>query len=352
MDTDTKEPYIIGETAYNHQGDIKYLSRMIDDIADIGLDAIKFHMLLDPEDYMQKSHPLLEKVKEWVFTREEWDTIIEDSREKGLDVVILCDDIKSMEYSIHKDVSAVEIHATSINDWFLLKKAAPFPGPIILGVGGSSLEEIVYAVDLLQEQKKSDILLMYGFQSYPTDYCVINLSKMGKLTRMFGLPVGYADHTAYDDPYNDVISVAGAAMGFPILEKHYTLDYGKERIDYHAAVGKEQMIRIKELMKVVLKVYGDGSLRMSEPEQKYGNIGPMKKAIVAKKHIKKGKQLSFQNLTFKRTQKESYIKQRQFLQLIGMEALSDIKEDELIDFEKITYEFTPGGLESFTHVDK
>lgn len=30
-----KEPYIIAETAYNHEGDINYLYRMIDDIAEL-----------------------------------------------------------------------------------------------------------------------------------------------------------------------------------------------------------------------------------------------------------------------------------------------------------------------------
>ena len=76
----------------------------------------------------------------------------------------------------------------------------------------------------------------------------------------------------------------------------------------------------------------------------------MKKAIVAKKFIKKGEKLSFDNLWFKRTEEESPLKQNRFLQLIGLEATKDIKEDEIIDFTKVEYKFKKAGLENFTYV--
>jgi len=343
-----KEPYIIGETAYNHEGDIKYLYKMIDDIAELKLNAVKFHLLLKPESYMQKKHPLMEEMKKWIFDEKQWDDIIEYSNEKGLDVIALCDDVESIEYILknNKDVSAIELHATGLNDYFLLESVSKFDGVIILGVGGSTMDEIAYAVDFLKRKGKNEIILMYGFQSYPTKYTDINLAKMLKIKNLFDLPVGYADHTAFDDPNNEIISVMSAMMEINVLEKHYTLDYGKERIDYHAAVGKEQMLKIKELMTLALTVHGDGELKMSKAEQEYGNVGPMKKAIVAKSDIKKGEKLSFDNLWFKRTEEESPIKQHQFLQLIGLEATKDIKEDEIIDFSKVKYEFKKADLES------
>jgi len=51
-----REPYIIGETAYNHEGDIDYLYRTIDEISELELDAIKFHFLLNLDSYMHTSH--------------------------------------------------------------------------------------------------------------------------------------------------------------------------------------------------------------------------------------------------------------------------------------------------------
>ena len=350
INIDFRKPYIVGETAYNHEGDIKYLFKMIDEIAEIKLNAVKFHLLLNPESYMQKKHPLMEETKKWIFNEKQWEDIIDYSNKKELDIVVLCDDVESLEYinKNNKDVFAVELHATGLNDWFLLEKAAKFNGAVILGIGGSTIDEIAYAVNFLKSKGKgkNEIILMYGFQSYPTNYADINLSKMLKIKELFNLPVGYADHTAFDDPNNEIISVMAAMMGINILEKHYTPDYGKERIDYHAAVGKEQMLRIKELMKLALMVHGDGELKMSKAELEYGNVGPMKKAIVAKRFIKKGEKLSFDNLGFKRTEEGSPMKQNQFLQLIGLEATKDIKEDEIIDFTNVKYEFKKANLES------
>ena len=191
---------------------------------------------------------------------------------------------------------------------------------------------------------------MYGFQSYPTNYKDINLSKMLAIRDLFHLPVGYADHTGFDDPNNEMISVAAAFMGFPVLEKHFTLDYGKERIDYHAAVGAQHMKRIRDLINIALQTHGSGKITLSEPEKAYGNIGPMKKAIVARKDIKKEGQLTLENLWFKRTPEESTIQQKQFLQLLGCTAKTDINKDDVIDFSNVNYKFKPVDLRQFTKI--
>jgi len=345
------QPYIIGETAYNHEGDIDYLYKMIDDTSELGLNAVKFHLLLNSESYMQKKHPLIKELRKWMFTTREWTEILNYSKDKNLDIIALCDDVESLQFinTEFPNIFAIELHATSLNDYYLLDEAVKFKGRVILGVGGSSIDEIQYAIDFLKTNAKDDILLMYGFQSYPTNYADINLSKMNKIRDLFSLPLGYADHTAYDDPNNEIISSMAAMMGYNILEKHYTPDFGVERIDFHAAVGKKQMLKIKELMNLALTVYGNGSIKMTEAELKYGNTGPMKKAIVAKKDIKKGEKLSLNNLWFKRAEESSPVKQNVFVQLLGLAAKKDIKEDEIIDFSKVEFEFQKQSLEDFTH---
>jgi sialic acid synthase SpsE len=348
-----QEPYIIGEVAHNHEGDVDYMRRMIDDIAEMKLDAIKFHLLLKPESYFQGKHPMIKIRSEWVFSESLWSELIQISNEKGLEVIALCDDVESIEF-INRDsvnVAAVELHSTGLNDWYLHQEAAKFKGTVILGVGGTTLDEIENAIESLQLNGKKDLLLMHGFQNYPTDYAEINLSKMIKIRDLFGLPMGYADHTAYDDPYNEYISSLGAVLGIHILEKHYTPDYGKERIDYHSAVGMEHIIKTREMMRVALKVRGDGSLKLSKAELEYGNTGPMKKAVVARKKIKKGEELTLDNLWFKRTKEQSTINQTQFLKLIGLKAKVDIEEDEIVDFTKVEYEFQAGDAKDFHNVN-
>lgn len=334
-------PYLIAETAYNHEGDPDYLLGMIDDIASLKLNAVKFHLLLNPESYIARSHNLSSSYKKWMFSAKEWVKIINYVKVKRLDVVALCDDVESIRFIRKKypDIFGLELHAVSLNDLFMLREAVSFANTVILGIGGSTIDEIGYAVDFLRANKKSDILLMYGFQSYPTNSTEINLSKMIKIREIFNLPVGYADHTAYNDPNNEVISCMAAMMGVPILEKHYTPYPGKERIDFQSAVGRKAMVKIKELMALALSVYGSGEIKMSEAELAYGVIGPMKKAIVAKRNIKTGDRFTLKDLWFKRTVEVSPLKQNQLLSLIGLKATRDIKKDAIINFNNVSYEY-------------
>jgi len=348
------KPYLIGETAYNHEGDFHYLRKMTAELGELKVNAVKYHLLLKPESYIIEKHPLFAEIKNWTFSKKQWTALFDLAAESNLDVIALCDDVESLEFinQKHPDIHAVELHATGLNDFHLLMEASKFAGLIILGIGGSTLDEIQYAVELLRTEGKTNILLMYGFQSYPTNYTEINLSKMLKLQHLFNLPVGYADHTAYDDPNNVTISCMAVMMGIPILEKHYTPDFGVERIDYHAAVGKKQIKEIQNLMELALTVYDNGSLEMGEAEKKYGNTGPMKKAMVAAHDIPSGEILSPDNLVFKRTIAESPVKQQDFLRLCGLRTNKEIKRDELVTFNDVEYCFETYNTENFTNIKR
>jgi len=345
------KPYIIAETAYNHEGDFDYLVRMTKEIGDIGLQAVKYHLLLDASSYMVKTHPLFETIGNWMFSKEQWIEIFHIAQEYNLDIVALCDDVESLEFinATFPEISAVELHATSINDYYLLKEAAKFPGKVILGTGGSTLDEISYAIDSLKKEGKEDILLMYGFQSYPTDYNLINLARIEKIRELFDLPVGYADHTGYDDPNNEIISIMAAMIGVEVLEKHYTLDYGVERVDYHAAVGYEKMQKIVNLLNLALTVYGTDRHYLSETEKNYAKTGSMKKAIVARRPIAKGERLSIEKLWFKRTVQDTYIRQLLFPEIISCVAKRDLEIDEIIDCSNIACSHSTSSLSDFTH---
>jgi N,N'-diacetyllegionaminate synthase len=232
----------------------------------------------------------------------------------------------------------------------LLRALEGFKGRVIIGVGGSEIPDIHSSIKFLGQIGMHDIMLMYGFQSFPSDYNFINLAKLNLFSAIFKLPIGYADHTAFNDPHNAFVSVLAAAMGFNILEKHYTPDFGKERIDHHAAVGKDIMKQIKELIAVALAAHGKETLDMSVAEKNYGNVGPNKKAIVSKRHIKKGEILSEKDIWFKRTVEEATISQLDFDKLLNLEVIQDIEEDEIIDFSKIKYKFKKLDVTNFTHV--
>jgi len=342
-------PYLIGETAFHPEGDLTFLKELITHAADLKCNAVKLHLLMDLDDYMVADHAAIEVLRPWCFGAEANLEAVTFAIEKDLDVILLCNDAKSLDWVLNcnLDIKAIELHATGLNDYFLLEKAVAFKGTVILGVGGSTLDEIKYAIDFLKNRGQEDIFLMHGFQNYPTDFKDIQLGKMQQLETLFQLPVGYADHTDPADEDNAAISVLGIAMGFNVLEKHFTHHFGKKRIDAQAAVSLDSMKNIRRLMDKAYAAYGDGSMQMSAAEKKYGNTGPMKKAIVARVDIPAGTTLTLEHIAFKRTNVGTYIKQNQLGTLIGLVSKTAIAKDEMIDFSKVDYEFQAADFGQF-----
>lgn len=342
-------PYIIGETAFHHMGDKAFLKELIDHASKLGLHAIKFHILLDVYDYMIESHEVVTTIKKWCFGEEDWYDIIEYASSHRMDLILLCNDVKSIKWvnSLNVEVKAIEIHATGINDVFLLEEASKFDGTVILGTGGSSIDQIQYAIHYLEGHDQNDIFLMHGFQNYPTNPADVSLSRMKILKELFGYPVGYADHSDPKDPFNEAISSFAAALGFNTLEKHFTHAMNEDRIDSQAAVSLKQMKRLIKLHAIAFSTYGDKPLEMSDAELKYGNTGPMKKAIVARKAINKYEKITFENIAFKRTNESSSISQNDLPKLIGLKSMRSIKKDEIIDFTNVKFEFKKNSFDQF-----
>lgn len=343
------KPYIIGETAFHHMGDKVFLKELIEHARILDLDAIKLHLLLDVNDYMVHDHEVIETISKWCFDVEEWKEIIEYAYSKKLDLILLCNDKESIKWvnKLKLEVRAIEIHATGINDVFLLEEASKFKGTVILGTGGSSIDEIHYAVDYLRMHGQHDMFLMHGFQNYPTNPSDVKLSRMNLLNEIFDLPIGYADHSDPSDPNNISISVLAAAMGYNVLEKHFTHAQDEDRIDSQAAINIKEMEKVKELHSIAYSTFGKNPLKLSEAELKYGNTGPMKKAIVASSDINKDEPITLNNITFKRTNESSSISQKDLPKVLGLKTSLDIKKDKIIDYSNVKFEFKNNSFEQF-----
>ena len=347
------KPYIIGETAFHHEGDEDFAKKLISNAIDLKLDAIKFHLLLDLDDYMAHNHSAIDVLRPWCFNASQWNSIFKEI--KNIDIILLCNDVKSVEYAISTefDIKAIEIHATGLNDVFLLDKASQFKNTVIIGTGGSTIDEIDFAISYLNSKGKNDIFLMHGFQNYPTDFKDLKLERMNKLSNLFNLPVGYADHTDPKDENNEYISCLGIANGHNVIEKHFTHKFGDKRIDAQAAVSLNQMKKVKQIAKITFESLGKNNpLEMATAELKYGNTGPMKKAIVARKDIAIGTILSLEHISFKRTNESSSIKQNELSKIIGNKTNKNIKKDEIIDLSNVDFSFILNDTSQFNNTSK
>ncbi|MCX2745190.1 N-acetylneuraminate synthase family protein [Mangrovivirga sp. M17] len=350
------KPFLIGETAFHHQGELNYLIKLIDEGVNAGVDALKFHLLFDLDDYFIKDHEAYEVLENMIIPENDWNEIHSYCLKKGIKPIYLCNDVKAIRWVKKQDensVLGIEIHATGINDIFLLEEASKFTSSVFLGTGGSTFDEIEFAISYLKNKGIENLILMHGFQSYPTNYKDAILSKLSVLRDLYKLPVGYADHTDPNDKYNSFISTMGVASGFNILEKHFTLDTSKKRIDSQAAVSVDQLKEIRNLMNVAFEAFSyHKRLDMSDSEKAYGNVGPMKKALVAAKDIGKGQKIEITDLAYKRTNNSVPVKQNEIFSILGAVTKQNIDKDTPINYNLIEYKYKKPDVSQFFVTEK
>ena len=113
----------------------------------------------------------------------------------------------------------------------LIKNLASRGRKIVLSTGWASLAEIERALNDIVSTGNQDIVLMHCVSAYPCPLEQTNLYFINILSKTFGFPVGFSDHTEG--------SLAGAiaiCFGASYLEKHFTLDRTQEGFDHSYAM--------------------------------------------------------------------------------------------------------------------
>ena len=328
--------YLIGETAHNHAGDFDYALRAVKELGQMQVHAIKIHLNINLSSYASKDFKEKEVYDLFIWPAAKYGKLIDEIHAAGKEAVCLANDIESVEYLIQRnDVEVIELHAVSLYDVPLLERLADYNGVLMLGVGGSSDEEMKRAIARLEKKTKKTILLMYGFQQFPTDPATVHLTKALDAQKRLGREIGYADHTWHADSKNAFLSVISYAMGLRVLEKHHTPDPGLERIDYQSSVGKETFDEIVTSLNLIKALKGNAKAPMSDAEKSYGQYGVMKKAIVATRDLKKGQTIKAEDLCFKRTSIPTSDNQLMYDELLGKRLKQNVLADDMINLSMI-----------------
>ena len=323
---------LIAETAWHHEGDYKFMKNLVTEISTkTKADIVKMHITLDFEEYMDPSHEAYSLLKPWLFNKSQWSELIEIVRHNGKQIMLLLNDIEAIKFGLSLSPEYVEIHSACLNDVFMLdelKKELPLSTKVVLGVGGTNVDEIDHAINYL---KHPNILLMFGFQNYPTIYKDVNLNKIRKIMKLFdNFEYGYADHTAWDGVHNELVTLLGAASGMTYIEKHVTTHYGENRVDWPAAISIDMFNNLYKKVRVLDGLNGNGALSMNEGELSYSIFGPMKKAAIFKKDVKKGDILSIEMIKFIRTKEISDLSQLDVVQAIGKSLSQNISKGAIL----------------------
>lgn len=323
---------LIAETAWHHEGDFQFMKDLVSRIClESKADLVKMHITLDLDEYMSRDHDSYEVLKSWMLSADQWEELIGIVKKSGKGLMLLLNDTKAIEFAAKFNPEIVELHSVCLNVPRLQRSVLKHFNrntKICIGVGGCSLNEVDAAVRVFDDY---ETILMFGFQNYPTKYEDVNLGKIRKVQSLYpGKRFGYADHTGWDDPNNELITLIVAANGMEYIEKHVTTAYGEKRCDYSAAVSFDMLNSLSEKVMLLNMLRGDGSLTLNSGEQAYSQYGPMKMAAVAAVDIEKGQVLSEEIIKFCRTGQISDMSQVEVVECFGTEIVANLHRGSVI----------------------
>ena len=187
--------------------------------------------------------------------------------------------LKSAKEIYKLKVDGFKIHSTDITNPNLLNFFAKKTIPLLLSTAGCTRNEISEALKILNPSNR-EIVLMHGFQGFPTKVEDLHLRRINSLKKYFDLPVGLMDHISGDSPLSLIIPLLGIASGVEIIEKHITLNRDDKGIDYFSALNPNEFKKMISLIRLSEKSFGSPEFDLGKNELEYRHL--QKKNAISK----------------------------------------------------------------------
>lgn len=323
--------FVIAETASSHVGNKEKLKQLIKAAIDSNADAInlqKFYAneLAVPQNPQHKDLAIIE------LKDPDWKEVLDYA--KTLNTIIIGNpfDESSVDF-FDPYVDAFKIHSTDINNPEMLMKVAKKNKPMFLGIGGAKPFEIKRAIKILQSTGNDQIVLMHGFQAFPTRLEDSNLKLIPTVEKEYNLPTGFLDHIDAETKMAMVLPLLSVVQGAVLIEKHITLDRKLKEYDYFSALHPSEFKEMMFLIRETEKAIGHGQFIQSEGEIGYNTM--MKKNLVAKVPIKKDTILTKDMITFKRARVNPGPSPIDVEKFIGKSVNKDLNENDPITLDDL-----------------
>lgn len=222
---DVKPPYIVAEVSASHLGSRNRAIDLIYHSKRAGADAVKFQFwtpgtMALGEDVIQAG-PWAGRKLSGLYaeaqTPLEWipDLMAAGAR-AGIEVFGSVFDHNALEELERHGCPRYKIASFEILDLDLIDAVNATGKPVIISTGMANAQEILYAADRVDRTR---LTLLHCSSAYPAPMNSLNLEAIRTLERLYGVPVGFSDHTSGTGAAM-MATVAGAVM----IEKHITID--------------------------------------------------------------------------------------------------------------------------------
>lgn len=319
---------IIAEAGVNHNGDPVLAQELVAAAAEAGADIVKFQTFkagnlvtesAEKATYQKEnsgaSESQYDMLKKLELSEELHYDLMDCCRKHNIEFLSTAFDSESLAFLTEKaGLNVLKIPSGEITNGPFLLEHAHTGKSVILSTGMANLSEVEGALAVLshgytladkqvtslkdcyeayssskgQSALRENVILLHCTSQYPAPAETVNLRAMDTLASAFGLPVGYSDHTR-----GIVASVAAAARGACLVEKHFTLDKTLDGPDHKASLEPGDLKDLVESVREVEKMLGS-SIKMPDPTEE-NTREVARKSIVAARDLVTGEVLSAQN---------------------------------------------------------
>lgn len=348
--------FVVAELSGNHLGEFGEAAALIEAAKEAGADAVKLQTYTEDTITLNsdrawfivrgkdnpnawKSRTLYDLYKKGK-TPWDWQPKLKKLADK-LGIILFSSpfDETAVDFLEKMRVPCYKIASYEATDFVLLRKVARTMKPVIISLGYSSEEEIMFALDTLRKFGAKEIAALHCVTGYAKKPKLkdIRLSNILDLRKRFGVVSGFSDNNA-----GTKIPLMAVALGASIIEKHLIMDRKKGGPDARFSL---EPLELKELVSRIRAVES-GAEKVIVPKAALGvkYYGPAnaieeynkrwRRSLFAGADIKKGELFTRQNV---RDVRPAFgLETKYFDEIIGKRASKDIDFATPLSWEMVS----------------
>lgn len=314
--------------------------RLIDIAADAGADAVKFQTFkaeelaaasADMAEYQKQNLGHVESqvamLKKLELRETDYPVLLERCRQRGiLFMSTPHSGQSSFEFLIRLGVPAIKFGSGELTNLPLLRSAARYGCPLILGTGMATMQEVEEAATVLKDAGARDVVFLHCTSNYPCRISEVNLRAMRTMAEALKMPVGYSDHTL-----GIQVPVMAVSMGAVVIEKHFTIDRNLPGPDHVCSLEPHEL---KEMVTQIRKAeHILGSDRKEPNGSEYATMSVARKSLVTSMPVRAGEAFTPANLTIKRP--GTGLLPKQYDRVLLQHASRDLPADTVLQADDI-----------------
>jgi sialic acid synthase len=330
--------FVIAEIGHNHQGNLELAKAMVKAAKDSGASAAKLQKRHLPSLFTDEfarqpyrsEHAFGATYQEHRAALEldepAWHDLAAYARDIGLPLFATPFDIPSAAFLASLGVQAFKIGSGDALNWPLLDHVATLGTPLIVSTGGLAWADIDTTAQRLTD-RGTQFALLQCTSTYPCPPEELELSVITAMRHRYPQTViGYSGHEQGILP-----SLAAAALGAAIIERHFTTDTTLRGSDQRFSLTPQAMADLVQGASLVRRSLGTGAKhRHASEEPALRKLGKM---LVAAADLPAGHVLSHDDLMVRSP--ADGMSPHLLDQVVGTRLLRPLKRDDTLTFQDI-----------------